>query len=243
MQKMRFLSANDAEAARQVIRQVKDGSPKHINLVNAYSLSTAERDSNYEPYSASTSLNLFDGFLLAFIYRKFLCDMPVKSTRGVDLLRSVLSSDQDHEIRHYFICGSSEIESVLLSTIFKLDSSIKIVGSWVPSKEFSNKEYTEEIRKQIIASGCNLIWIGLGTPKQDRLSMLVTNTAEISSIGVGAAFEIFTELKLECPSYLRRLGLEWLYRLVQEPTRLWRRYSLDMYYFSKSLKRISCKQL
>ena len=75
-------------------------------------------------------------------------------------------------------------------------------------------------------SGAELVWVGLSTPKQERWmdAMIDRLQGPIVSFGVGAAFDINAELRSDAPQWMRRSGLHWLYRLLQEPRRLWRRY-------------------
>ena len=235
MNKIKFFSADGRNTAQAVISCAIQGIPKNVNLVNAYSLASAEKNRNYEPYVVKTSLNLFDGFLVALAYRIVYKNLPVQETRGVDLFRNILNLDQNRELRHFFICGSAEIEHQLRVILDNEYSGIHISGVWIPSENYSPDEFDHGVSIRITRSNANIIWVGLGTPKQDRLSLLITRSTNITTVGIGAALEFFTGIKAECPSYMQRMNLEWLYRLVQEPSRLWRRYSIDMIFFIRAL--------
>ena len=235
MRKIEFFSADSRNTAQSVISCAIQGIPKNVNLFNAYSLASAEKSRNYEPYVAKTSLNLFDGFLVALAYRVFNKNASVQETRGVDLFRNIMNLDQNRELRHFFICGSAEIEHQLRVILDNQYSGIHISGVWIPNENFSPDEFDQGVSILLTISNSNIIWVGLGTPKQDRLSLLITKSTKITTVGIGAALEFFTGIKAECPRYIQRMNLEWLYRLVQEPSRLWKRYSIDMIFFLRAL--------
>jgi N-acetylglucosaminyldiphosphoundecaprenol N-acetyl-beta-D-mannosaminyltransferase len=235
LNKIKFFSADSTNTARAVISFAIQGTPKNVNLFNAYSLASAEKSGNYEPYVVKTSLNLFDGFLVALAYRIFYKNAPVQETRGVDLFRNILSLDQNRELKHFFICGSTEIEHRLRVILENEYSGIQISGVWIPNENFSPDEFDRGVSTHLSNSNSNIIWVGLGTPKQDRLSLLITRSTKITTVGIGAALEFFTGIKEECPRYIQRMNLEWLYRLVQEPSRLWKRYTIEMIFFIRAL--------
>ena len=80
------------------------------------------------------------------------------------------------------------------------------------------------MRERIQRSGVRLLFIGLGTPKQELWMAANSRAVGAVMVGVGAAFDFLAGHKRQAPSLLQRLGLEWLFRLVNEPRRLWRRY-------------------
>jgi N-acetylglucosaminyldiphosphoundecaprenol N-acetyl-beta-D-mannosaminyltransferase len=235
VRKIKFFTADSRHTAQSVISCATQGNPKNVNLFNAYSLASAEKSRNYEPYVVKTSLNLFDGFLVALAYRILNKNSSVQETRGVDLFRNILHLDQNRQLRHFFICGSTEIEHRLRVVLANQYSGIHISGVWIPSENFSPEEFNRGVSSHLASSKSNIIWVGLGTPKQDRLSLLITKSTNVTTVGIGAALEFFTGIKAECPGYIQRMNLEWLYRLVHEPSRLWKRYSIDMFFFIRAL--------
>ena len=89
---------------------------------------------------------------------------------------------------------------------------------------FQESLLNSDVLKAISDLRVDLVWVGLGTPTQDFVSRQLKLELGTVAIGVGAAFEMLAGTKLEAPSFLRDLGLEWFFRLMQEPRRLWRRY-------------------
>ena len=80
----------------------------------------------------------------------------------------------------------------------------------------------------------DVLWVGLGMPKQERLINMIEDF-NISKIGVGAVFEWVAETKRQAPTVIQKIGFEWLFRLITEPKRLWKRYFFDFIYLIKFL--------
>jgi N-acetylglucosaminyldiphosphoundecaprenol N-acetyl-beta-D-mannosaminyltransferase len=82
-----------------------------------------------------------------------------------------------------------------------------------------------QLGQQINASGANVVWIGLSTPKQETFAKLLSQYTDVQFlVTVGAAFDFHTGKVRQAPPFLQRIGLEWLFRLIKEPRRLYRRY-------------------
>jgi N-acetylglucosaminyldiphosphoundecaprenol N-acetyl-beta-D-mannosaminyltransferase len=92
-----------------------------------------------------------------------------------------------------------------------------------PFRELSPAE-DDEIVRQILNSGTRVLFVGLGCPKQERWMAAHRNKIPAVMIGVGAAFDFLSGSKAQAPAWMQSIGLEWLFRLLHEPRRLWRRY-------------------
>jgi N-acetylglucosaminyldiphosphoundecaprenol N-acetyl-beta-D-mannosaminyltransferase len=102
---------------------------------------------------------------------------------------------------------------------------LKVVGWYSPPFRPLSAEEDQAIIDQINALDPHIIWVGLSTPKQERwMAAHVGRVRAPVLIGVGAAFDMHTGAVRQAPTWMQRLGLEWLFRLTQEPRRLWRRY-------------------
>jgi N-acetylglucosaminyldiphosphoundecaprenol N-acetyl-beta-D-mannosaminyltransferase len=102
---------------------------------------------------------------------------------------------------------------------------IRIVGGHSPPWRELTPAEQEAVAQDIDRSGADVVWVGIGVPKQEKWMAAMRDRLEAPVlIGVGAAFDIHAGLVPQAPARMQRLGLEWLFRLVQEPGRLWRRY-------------------
>jgi N-acetylglucosaminyldiphosphoundecaprenol N-acetyl-beta-D-mannosaminyltransferase len=102
---------------------------------------------------------------------------------------------------------------------------LKIVGGYAPPfRELTDAE-EEAVAADIARSGADVVWVGIGVPKQEKwMARMRDRLSAPVLVGVGAAFDFHAGLVPQAPAALQRLGLEWLFRLVQEPRRLWKRY-------------------
>jgi N-acetylglucosaminyldiphosphoundecaprenol N-acetyl-beta-D-mannosaminyltransferase len=125
----------------------------------------------------------------------------------------------------YFYGGAEGVPELLAAKLCDRFPGLKVVGCYSPPFRPMNPEEDAETVERINASGADLVWVGLSTPKQERWmaghrSLL---TAPVL-LGVGAAFDFHAGLMPRAPQWMQRHGLEWSYRLAKEPRRLWRRY-------------------
>ena len=105
---------------------------------------------------------------------------------------------------------------------------LQVVGTDCPPFRPLTEEEDTRVMEMINQSGADIVWVGLSTPKQER--RMAAHLGKIKApvmIGVGAAFDIHAGLLLQAPRWMQRFGLEWLFRLLIEPRRLWRRYLVN----------------
>jgi N-acetylglucosaminyldiphosphoundecaprenol N-acetyl-beta-D-mannosaminyltransferase len=103
---------------------------------------------------------------------------------------------------------------------------LKIVGGYAPPFRPLTREEDEAVIDEINRSRADVVWVGIGQPKQEKWMMRMRDRLEAPVlIGVGAAFDFHAELIPQAPDWVQRAGLEWAFRLAKEPRRLWRRYA------------------
>jgi N-acetylglucosaminyldiphosphoundecaprenol N-acetyl-beta-D-mannosaminyltransferase len=119
---------------------------------------------------------------------------------------------------------------------------INIVGSYAPPFRLCGEEEEEEVLQQINRADPDILWIGLGSPKQDYWMYNHRDKLNVPvMIGAGAAFDFVAGVKPQAPFWMQRSGLEWLFRFLCEPKRLWRRYLIGnsqfIYFLTKDMIR------
>ena len=135
------------------------------------------------------------------------------------------------KISHFFLGSSEENLSALIFNIKQMNPSINIAGYYSPKFGI---EWQIEIGKwEKLISDCkpNVVWVGMGAPKQFLISSRLKNNLKISSVSVGAAFDFLAETKPEAPIFIQKIGFEWFYRFLKEPHRLFTRYLIGNFYF------------
>lgn len=156
--------------------------------------------------------------------------------RGSDFMREILQSKEFNSSEHLFIGGTDEVKAGLNNFIFKCaPKRIPVDLNFIipPQNVDWEKEYLSWL--QVINSGqFKHVWIGLGNPKQFFIANLLSlQNPQAQYYCVGAAFDFLSGVKSETPKFLQKFALEWLFRLFQEPKRLWRRYLFGNLLFLK----------
>jgi len=125
-----------------------------------------------------------------------------------------------------FYGGAPDVLDELVRTVKARSPELRVTYAYSPP--FRQLTETEEaaVLGEIAASGCRILFVGLGAPKQERWMAERVDALPCVLLGVGAAFDVVAGRSPRAPAILQRLGLEWVYRLVHEPRRLWRRYLL-----------------
>ena len=131
----------------------------------------------------------------------------------------------DTDLRHYLYGATTETLDLLEQQLRRLNPDVQIRGSLAPSFGSLSDDELDAHAAGILRSGAKVVWVGLGMPKQELwMHRMRLRLPGIAIIGVGAAFDILAGRVRQAPPLVQRLGLEWLFRLIQEPRRLWRRY-------------------
>lgn len=193
----------------------------HIHLVAASTVTEAHSDSTLKEI-LNNGIALCDSKPLSL----WLSGRnKLEQIRGTDLLKSVLYASNTENL-HYFLGGSEKTREVLIKRIQIDFPNAKVVGSFSPP--FCNPTIKDihSWASDIAITGANLIWVGLGSPKQDYVSFELFKETNKTVIAVGAAFDFLAGTTPEAPRLIQKIGLEWMFRLLSEPKRLWRRYTI-----------------
>jgi N-acetylglucosaminyldiphosphoundecaprenol N-acetyl-beta-D-mannosaminyltransferase len=127
--------------------------------------------------------------------------------------------------RHYIYGGKEGVAEALATKLRQAFPGLQIAGTECPPFRSLSDAEISETAQRISASGADIVWVGLGCPKQDvwmhRICPFLSGSV---MVGVGAAFDFHSGSVQRAPKWMRRSGLEWLHRLASEPRRLWHRY-------------------
>lgn len=122
--------------------------------------------------------------------------------------------------------GTPEVLEKLETRLVERYPQLVIAGSYAPPFRPLTEAETDEVIGQVVRSGAGMLFIGLGAPKQDRFAYQHRDRLPVVQVCVGAAFDFHAGIKRMAPHWMQRCGLEWLFRLSQEPGRLWKRYAV-----------------
>ncbi len=146
---------------------------------------------------------------------------------GPDLMLAFCENSSQKGIRHFLYGGGPGVAEKLARELANRFPGLVIAGTYSPPFRSLTGEEDKEVVSQITRAAPDVLWVGLGTPNQERWVHEHSSLLNIPvMVGVGAAFDIHSGGKKQAPKWMREHGLEWFFRLLQEPRRLWRRYVL-----------------
>ena len=143
----------------------------------------------------------------------------------LDLMRTLSALSVSRGYRHFYYGGDHGVADRLKQTLIRSYPGLQVVGTLTPPFRPLSPEEDDAVIAQINAAKPDIVWVGLSTPKQEF--WMAAHVGRLDApvlIGVGAAFDFLAGIKKRAPRWIRRSGLAWLFRLLQEPRRLWRRY-------------------
>ncbi len=230
MKRCRILGVNFCvtdleEASDYIITSADSLSGKYISLCNVHTTVMAMEDPSYRKVENGAALTLPDGNPIAAEQRKRGFPEAMR-TGGPDLMEILFqkTSGNNNKLRHFFYGSTPETIRALTKALSRKYPGIQIAGSISPPfRELSEKE-DQKIIEKIRAASPDLIWVGLGAPKQEKWMAAHKGRFDAVMIGVGAGFDFHAGVRKRAPKWIQRIGFEWLYRLLQEPGRLFSRY-------------------
>ncbi len=195
----------------------------YICVSNVHTTMTSFRDPDYNTVQNSGAMALPDGKPLVIVcrMRNFYGAGRVP---GPDLMPRIFEISREKGYRHYFYGGSKETLGRLRTEIMNRYPWLKIAGMYSPPYRQLTKEEDEEVTDRINKSHPDFIWVALGAPKQEIWMREHQFRVNGVMLGVGAAFDFCAGTVKRAPAWMQESCLEWLYRLMQDPKRLFSRY-------------------
>jgi len=218
-------------ALRTIGGWISRREPQYVCLTSVNGVIESQWDEELRRIHNAAGLVTPDGMPLVWLSR--LMGYPyVGRVYGPDLMLAVCERSAEQGCRHFFYGGAPGVAEKLVVRLQSRFPGLKVTGVYSPPFRPLTSEEDQALAERINAAGPDIVWVGISTPKQER--WMVEHVGRISApvlIGVGAAFDFHAGLKRQAPSWMQRSGLEWLFRLMTEPRRLWRRYLINNSWF------------
>ena len=195
-----------------------------IAVTGMHGVTEAQHDPSFKSVLNAADLVVPDGMPLVWLAR--WRGFPLKRrVYGPELMMTFCDQTSPKGYRHFFFGGAPGLAEALAEKLQVRFPSLQIVGTMSPPFREVTPQEDREIVDAINAAAPDVIWVGLSEVKQDRwMNEHRSKLAASVAIGVGAAFDFHAGRKRQAPEWMRENGFEWLFRLLQEPKRLWRRY-------------------
>lgn len=198
-------------------------APQTFRFANAWCVVSAAEDPSYRAVLCGPGVNFADGRPIARRLESATSQTGLQ-VRGIAFLERVLQEGTPLGVKHYFYGASAKTLAHLAAQLELRFPGASVVGMESPPYASKEELAAATVAERIAATEPNIIWVGLGTPKQDFVALELAKRTGVTTAAVGAAFDFLAGTVREAPVWVRRAGLEWAFRLVLEPRRLWRRY-------------------
>jgi len=199
-----------------------------VAVCNVNTVVTCYRNKSLNKIINSFDIKCPDGFPIAKS-SELLYKNQQKRVDGYNLFYETIKKGLENNTSHYFFGNTDNVTSKMISNLKTEFPNINILGYKCPPflnvDELTNDEYINDLKSK----NPDIIWISLGFPKQEKFIKKLKNEINLNSnfVGIGAVFEWVAGTKVKAPEILANIGLEWIFRLLQEPRRLYKRYFVD----------------
>jgi N-acetylglucosaminyldiphosphoundecaprenol N-acetyl-beta-D-mannosaminyltransferase len=214
-------------AVRTILDWRSRGQHGAVSTCNAHTLVECHRNPALRARINAAALATPDGMPLVWLAHR-RGHPNVGRVYGPDLMLALCEAGLPSGLRHCFYGGATGVADRLVARLRQRFPDLAVAGAISPPYRELDPEEDAAFVSQINAMSPDIVWVGLGTPKQDFWTAEHVGRVNATAlIGVGAAFDFHSGRVRQAPKWIQKSGLEWLFRLSQEPRRLWRRYIVD----------------
>ncbi|REE01630.1 WecB/TagA/CpsF family glycosyltransferase [Marinoscillum furvescens] len=206
----------------KLLAEVNNGRSRCVSASGAHGLVHSKKNSSFKSILRSFYTNLPDGMPGVWVGR-LKGEIEMTRCYGPDFFMETMKASKSN-VAH-FLCGGQEGVADQLKDVCENMFGAKIVGTYCPPFQPVQEYDYEGIAEIINASQANFVWIGLSTPKQEEFAAYLSQYTNVDFVCcVGAAFDFHIGNVRQAPAWMQKNALEWFFRLLVEPRRLWKRY-------------------
>lgn len=220
---MRVDATSYDDASERVMAWAAQGASRSVAVATVNNVMEAHDDRSFASVMDACDLVTPDGMPLVWALRA-LGVRGATRVYGPELTPLLLAQAARHGVPVGFYGGTDEVLEALRSRIERDLPTLEVAYAYAPPFRPLTPEEDAEVVEAIVASGCRILFVGIGCPKQERWIVEHRPAVPAVMLGVGAAFDFYAGRKRQAPGWMQRSGLEWVFRLATEPRRLWKRY-------------------
>ncbi|MDJ1504648.1 WecB/TagA/CpsF family glycosyltransferase [Xanthocytophaga agilis] len=211
------------ETTREILDLGSSHTPSYVCYANVHMTIEGHWSPAFAEIVNNANIVAPDGVPLAKAF-KSLYGVSQERVAGMDMLPSLIADCEKEGLSIYFFGTTNETLDAMRKRIEKDHPNLRIAGMFSPPFGSLNAANNEKYAQMINDSGANLVMVALGCPKQE--TWMSQNYKKINAVllGVGGAFDVYAGVRKRAPFWMQKLALEWLYRLAQEPKRMFKRY-------------------
>lgn len=221
---MRTDATSYSDAAARVLAWAATPESSYVCVANVNNTMEAYDSAGYRAVMNGADLVTPDGMPLVWALRLFGVSDATR-VYGPTLTLHVLERAAAAGVAVGFYGATPEVLTDMLDACRRRFAGLRVAYAHAPPFRQLTTEEDAAVVGEINASGARILFVGLGCPKQERWMASHKGSVKAAMLGVGAAFDFLAGSKPQAPAWMQRAGLEWLFRLANEPRRLWRRYA------------------
>lgn len=203
---------------------LQTGGKGYICVTGVHGVMEAQKDASFRSIQNRSFLTLPDGMPTVWIGR-MQGYKAIDRVYGPDFMLALCELSVRRCYKHFLYGGNQGVAHQLEMAMLRRYPGLQIAGTYTPPFRALSAAEEEDLFRQVKDSGADVMWCGLSTPKQERfMAQHIKRLPVKLMVGVGAAFDINSGRTPDAPTWMKKVGMQWLHRLFQDPRRLWRRY-------------------
>ena len=216
---------NMATAVERITRAATEGPGGYVCVTGVHGVMEAQRDSRLRQILNASLATTPDGMPMVWLGR-MAGYRSMTRVYGPDLMLELCSASVARGLTHFLYGGTADVTAELSHRLRERFPGIRIVGSYAPPFRALSDDEERRLVTLLHDLRPDYLWVGLSTPKQERfMAQYQGRLPARVMLGVGAAFDMHSGRTKQAPRWMQRNGLEWLFRMLHEPRRLFKRYA------------------
>jgi len=200
------------------------GSPGYVCATGVHGVMEAQSDLEFRQILNGACINAPDGMPMTWVGR-LQGFGKMDRVFGPDFMAAMCRLSVERGYRNFLYGGKPGVAELLSETLQRKFPGLQVVGTYTPPFRSLTPNEEDRILAQVLEAKPHILWVGLSTPKQERFMAQYVKRLQVPLlVGVGAAFDYHTGHIRDCSEWVKRAGLQWMHRLMQDPSHLWRRY-------------------
>ncbi len=228
-----------SKTAERITGLALNGIHGYVCTANVHMVMEAYDDPTFRRVVNSADIVTPDGMPLVWSL-KLLGIKNAERVYGPFLTRIICEKAMERGVPIGFYGGTEEVLGAMVDRLKAKLPTLNVAYAFSPPFRALTKDEDENVLREIQASGVKVLFVGIGCPQQERWMAKHKDRIPAVMVGVGAAFDFIAGVKPQAPRWMQAIGLEWLFRLITEPRRLWKRY---LYHNPRFVYKFACQIL
>jgi N-acetylglucosaminyldiphosphoundecaprenol N-acetyl-beta-D-mannosaminyltransferase len=215
---------NMERALERIAAELEHHRKGYVCLAGVHGIMEAHRDPELAAIYAASSITVPDGTPTMWVGR-LQGHKTMQRVAGPELMLEVFRRKEFAAYTHFLYGGEEHVAEQLRERLTRCYPWARILGTYTPPFRDLTAEEEQSLIARVHQLKPDIIWVGISTPKQERFMSRYIPLLDVTLMfGVGAAYDFHTGRIHDAPSWIKRIGMQWFHRLLQDPRRLWKRY-------------------